>query len=231
MKIREGFILRDVAGKTYVVATGDLSKEFNGIITLNETGKFIWSLLQNDITRDAIVDAVMERYEDADRNVVEHDVDDFLTRLKNDNVLDKLEIDLNEVWPLINETISSGGEFRLFHKGTSMMPLLRQGIDSVLLVSPNELKKNDIVLYLRESGQFVMHRIVKLKKNSYTMCGDNQCTLEAGIEKKFILAKVKGIYRGDEYFETKNKRYMSYVRKLPIRRLKIRILGAIRKKK
>lgn len=135
-----------------------------------------------------------------------------------------MELDLKEFWPLINETISTGGEFRLFHKGTSMMPLLRQGIDSVLLVSPTNIKKNDIVLYERPSGQLVMHRIIKVKRNSYLICGDNQYILEKGITDANMLAKVKGIYRGEEYFDIENKQYKKYVRKLPIRRFKIKLL-------
>ena len=138
-----------------------------------------------------------------------------------------MELDLKEFWPLINETISTGGEFRLFHKGTSMMPLLRQGIDSVLLVSPTNIKKNDIVLYERPSGQLVMHRIIKVKRDSYLICGDNQYILEKGITDANMLAKVKGIYRGEEYFDIENKQYKKYVRKLPIRRFKIKLLYAL----
>ena len=89
MKIRSGFILRDVAGKTFVVATGELSKEFNGMITLNEMGKFIWTLLQNDISKEEIVDAIVKECEGVDRKVVEEDVDKFLFQLANDNILEK----------------------------------------------------------------------------------------------------------------------------------------------
>ena len=88
MKIRNGFILRDVAGKTFVVATGELSKEFNGMITLNETGKFIWLLLQNETSQEDIVEAIMKEYECDDRKVVQSDVDNFVALLKKDNVLE-----------------------------------------------------------------------------------------------------------------------------------------------
>ena len=132
---------------------------------------------------------------------------------------------MSDIWQLANEVISSGGEFRLFHKGTSMMPLLRQGIDSVVLVSPDDIKKNDILLYKRSNGQFVMHRAIKIKNDEYIMCGDNQYEHEHGIKKENILAKVKGFYRGEDYYETDNKEYQKYVkRKLPIRRAKIRFL-------
>ena len=139
--------------------------------------------------------------------------------------MNNIELSMSEIWELANVVISSGGEFRLFHKGTSMMPLLRQGKDSVVLVAPNDIKKNDILLYKRANGQFVMHRAIKIKKDEYIMCGDNQYEHERGIKKENILAKVKGIYRGDVYFETNNTEYQKYVkRKLPVRRAKIRFL-------
>ncbi len=132
---------------------------------------------------------------------------------------------MSEFWEIAEPVIASNGEIRLFHKGTSMNPLLRQGIDSVVLTAPDDIKKNDILLYKRANGQFVMHRAIKIKKNEYVMCGDNQYEHEHGIKKENILAKVKGIYRGEEYFETDNKEYQRYVkRKLPIRRAKIRFL-------
>ncbi|MBQ7352806.1 MAG: PqqD family protein [Clostridia bacterium] len=88
MKIRNGFILRDVGGKTFVVAIGELSKKFNGMITLNETGKFIWEQLQNDTTEAEIVDKMLSRYEDVDKAIVESDVSNFIDKLKNDGILE-----------------------------------------------------------------------------------------------------------------------------------------------
>lgn len=88
MKIKSGFILRDVAGKTFVVATGELSKSFKGMITLNETGKFIWKLLENDITMEEIVDKMLEVYEGVERSIVENDVEIFVEKLVRDNILE-----------------------------------------------------------------------------------------------------------------------------------------------
>lgn len=136
---------------------------------------------------------------------------------------------MEEIWQLASDLISSGGEFRLFHKGTSMLPLLRQGIDSVVLVAPTDIKKNDILLYKRANGQFVMHRAIKIKKDEFIMCGDNQYEHEHGIKQENVLAKVKGVYRGDTYFEGDNKHYKKYVKTLPLRRAKYRALNFIRK--
>lgn len=88
MKIRNGFILKDVAGKTFVVATGELSKSFKGMITLNETGKFIWMQLQNKTTEEAIVEAIMKEYDIQDRALIERDVDNFIAKLAGDNILE-----------------------------------------------------------------------------------------------------------------------------------------------
>ncbi len=88
MKIRQGFILRDVGGKTFVVATGELSKEFSGLITLNATGKFIWQRLSEEITAEEIVTRVMKEYECDDREAIENDVNKFISLLEKDNVLE-----------------------------------------------------------------------------------------------------------------------------------------------
>ena len=50
MKIRSGFILREVLGSPMVVATGDAARNFHGMIKLNETAGFIWRCLQDGLT-------------------------------------------------------------------------------------------------------------------------------------------------------------------------------------
>ena len=113
------------------------------------------------------------------------------------------EFNLEEYVPLINEVIESGGEFRLYPRGTSMLPVLRQGIDSVVLVSPEKkLKKRDIIFYKRQSGQFVLHRIVGISNDgTYILCGDNQTALEKGITADMIIASVTAVYRGEKRIE------------------------------
>lgn len=147
--------------------------------------------------------------------------------------MNKQIIKLEILWPVIDEVISTGGEFRLFPRGTSMMPLLREGIDSVILVSPNNVDENDIVLYKRDSGQFVLHRIVKIKKDEYIMCGDNQFILEYGIKRENILAKVSSFYRAEEHIDNDNEKYLKYLKSLPRVRFKRKIrakLGALKRK-
>ena len=88
MKIKDGFILRDLAGKTLVVAVGKRSKEFKGMITLNETGKVIWKVLEIGATKDEIVDKLLKEFEGATRQEVEDDVTAFISNLERDNILE-----------------------------------------------------------------------------------------------------------------------------------------------
>ena len=89
MKIREGFIARDVGNKTFVVAVGELSKKFNVMITLNETGKAIWQAMQTETTVDEVVEKLLSEFEDADKDLVKRDVNAFINKLDAANILEK----------------------------------------------------------------------------------------------------------------------------------------------
>lgn len=147
--------------------------------------------------------------------------------------LNKPNVSLTEFWPVMKEVIDSDGEFAFYPNGTSMLPLIRQGVDQVILVKANDIKKGDVVLYLRDNGQFVLHRIVKVKKGEYVMCGDNQFDLEYGITDKHILAKMKSFIRDEQTIDDTNKKYRRYIKRLPCRRFRKRLrnlLGRIKRK-
>ncbi len=109
-----------------------------------------------------------------------------------------LDFSAQEIEPVIREVIEKDGSFRLFPKGNSMLPFIREGKDSVILVLPQNLKKHDIVFYRRPTGQYVIHRIIKIKNDSLTLLGDNQFALEKGVKRDSIIAKVSGIYRREK---------------------------------
>ena len=100
--------------------------------------------------------------------------------------------------PLIQEVLSAGQSVRIFPMGTSMLPMLRQGMDSVVL-SPiaGKLQKYDIPLYQRDNGKYVLHRIVAVGE-TYTCIGDNQFQLESGVRSDQLIAVVTAFYRGDK---------------------------------
>lgn len=62
MKLKDGFVLREVAGQTVVVATGAASKDFRGMIRLNETGRIIWQGVANGQTADQIADDLIKTF-------------------------------------------------------------------------------------------------------------------------------------------------------------------------
>ncbi|MBQ7760434.1 MAG: S24/S26 family peptidase [Clostridia bacterium] len=122
-------------------------------------------------------------------------------------------MELKDTWPIIEEVISSGGEFHLAPHGNSMLPLIKPGKDTVVLVAPTDLKEQDIVLYRRANGQFILHRIMYIKKDHLLMCGDNLDYYEYEIKLEDILAKVKDILiDGKTKVDTTSRKYKKYVK-------------------
>ena len=81
--------------------------------------------------------------------------------------------------------------------GRSMCPFLRSGEDLMRIEARGEarLKAGDVVLYRRRSGRYVLHRIVKVRKEDYVLCGDNCWQLEPGIRDHQILGKLTAVIR------------------------------------
>lgn len=130
--------------------------------------------------------------------------------------------------PLIKERLAAGQSVRFSPKGTSMLPMLRQGIDSVVL-SPlsGELRKFDLPLYQRDNGQFVLHRIVAAK-GTYTCIGDNQFELERGVRLNQMIGVVTAFYRGEKRHSVFELRYRLYCRVWHYTRFPRRVLRAIK---
>ena len=80
MKIKEGFILREVAGNYIVVAVGDAVKGFNGVINLNETGAFLWRILEKGSDKKGLLDALLSEY-DVSEDIAAKDVKTFIDKL------------------------------------------------------------------------------------------------------------------------------------------------------
>ncbi len=86
MKIKDGFILKEIAGKFIVVSVGNRVKEFNGIINLNETGVFLWKLLEKGCDEQSMVNEFLSVY-DVDENTAKTDVSEFVAKIKEANLL------------------------------------------------------------------------------------------------------------------------------------------------
>lgn len=86
MKIEKEFILREIAGDYVIVPTGKTALEFNGLITVNELGAFIWKKLQQDVTEDELIQVILEEYE-VDEETAGNDVEEFLNKLTECKIL------------------------------------------------------------------------------------------------------------------------------------------------
>lgn len=113
---------------------------------------------------------------------------------------------------LIREVLASGGEFRLYPHGTSMLPLLRQGIDSVALRSlERPPRKYDILFYQRADGSYILHRVKEVTPQGLVLWGDNHTMLEYGITEKNIIGYAARIFRGEKELNCRSLGYRGYL--------------------
>ena len=84
--------------------------------------------------------------------------------------------------------------------GVSMLPLLREGRDVMIIERPNgRLKKYDVPLY-RRGDDYVLHRIIKVKPDGYDIIGDNCVSIERDVKEEQVIGVLTGIIRdGKEY--------------------------------
>ena len=88
MKTKAGFMRRKLGTQEVVVAVGEASKQFSGIIRLNETGAFLWDLLvSGDRTEAELVDALLAEY-DVSRELATADVAKFVATIRAEGMLD-----------------------------------------------------------------------------------------------------------------------------------------------
>lgn len=110
------------------------------------------------------------------------------------------------------EEIQKNGRLVYKNVGDSMMPLIRQGKDLIIIEKTNgRLKKYDVPLYRRDSGQYVLHRILKVRKNDYVICGDNRWQREYGITDRHIIGKLTAVVRDGKEITENDLKYKLYV--------------------
>lgn len=87
MKIKKGLILKEVAGNYLVVAVGSAVKTVKGMITLNETGAFLWKLVEQGTDRADLIKNLLNEYE-VDEQTASKDVDTFIKSLEDAKLLE-----------------------------------------------------------------------------------------------------------------------------------------------
>lgn len=119
---------------------------------------------------------------------------------------------METLMPLVKEALKAGRSVRFSPTGVSMLPMLRQGLDSVVL-SPvsGRLKKYDLPLYQRDNGKYVLHRVVEADED-YVCMGDNQFVPEKGVRHDQVIAVATAFYRGETLYSADAPVYRLYCR-------------------
>ena len=110
------------------------------------------------------------------------------------------------------EQLAKSGKLIYTNKGDSMMPLIKQDRD-LLVIEPvqGRLKKYDVPLYKRDSGQYVLHRILKVRDNDYVICGDNRWSKEYGVTDRHIIGVLTAVIRNGREVSVNSRKNRLYV--------------------
>lgn len=151
--------------------------------------------------------------------------------------LQRRMIPMEALSELILLQLEKGGRANLTVTGSSMYPMLRNCADSVELIPvTGRQKKGDIILYRRDNGQYILHRIIALTEEGYICCGDNQAEKEP-VRQDQLLAAVEGFTRKGKVYTLGDPGYRLYtalwVGLFPVRRYLLalrRRLGRLRRR-
>jgi hypothetical protein len=105
-------------------------------------------------------------------------------------------IDPEELMPQLPQLLQQAQAVPLIISGNSMAPFLAHGRDTVYLSKlTGPLKRGDMILYRRKTGQYILHRIYRVREGKYDLIGDGQLVIELGICQEQILATVCAVRR------------------------------------
>ena len=109
------------------------------------------------------------------------------------------------------EQLLEHGKIIYTNVGISMMPLIRQNRDVLIIERPDgRLKKYDCPLYVRRDGTHVLHRILKVRENDYVICGDHNTVREYGITDDDIIGVMTGMIRNGKELNFNSFSYKLY---------------------
>lgn len=110
------------------------------------------------------------------------------------------------------EELEAHGVIIYTNKGKSMMPLLREGRDVMIIKRPQgRLRRYDVALY-KQSGKYILHRVLKVKEDSYVMCGDHCTEREYGITDTDVVGVLDGVIRDGKQISMEDFGYRLYSR-------------------
>lgn len=118
--------------------------------------------------------------------------------------------------PVIEAALNNGKPVEMTVTGNSMKPMLRDRVSSVKLAKPDNLRKGDIVLFLRNDGHYVLHRIINIYEDLYDIVGDNQLFPDRNISEEKIIAKVCEFSRDGRKWKDDDRLYRVFLPALKV---------------
>lgn len=111
-----------------------------------------------------------------------------------------------ELFPAIRDLLDNDRKVRITVTGNSMMPFLRENIDSVELSAADfsSLRFGQITLIRRQDGQYILHRLVRKKKDHFYIAGDAQLSVEGPVYPDQLIATVTKVWREDRQISASN---------------------------
>ena len=123
------------------------------------------------------------------------------------------KVKMDDIIDIMLEKLDAGGTVTFTPSGISMLPMLRDGQDTVVLKkTSNRLQRFDVALYKRDNGSYILHRVIGYGNDgTYKMCGDNQFAVEHGIRGDQIIAVLISFNRKGKTYSTNSLSYRFYI--------------------
>lgn len=141
-------------------------------------------------------------------------------------------VDTREYVSALRELVEEGKEVSMLIAGSSMAPFLVHRRDYIYFKKPERnLRKGDMVFFERDSGQYVMHRIWKVKPDGYYIVGDAQTEIEGPVREEQIFAIITKVKRKDQWIEPGDFWWEFFehiwIRMVPVRRIVMKLYAKI----
>ncbi|MGM9676898.1 MAG: S24/S26 family peptidase [Butyricicoccus sp.] len=142
-------------------------------------------------------------------------------------------VDTKEYVSTLRELVRAGQEVSMPIAGSSMSPFLAHARDSICFRAPEQpLRRGDMVFYQRTNGQFVMHRIYRVRPEGYYIVGDGQTEIEGPIAETQIFAVVTRVQRKGKWIDATDFWWKFFAGPwlwvIPLRPCLVRLYGLLR---
>ena len=129
-------------------------------------------------------------------------------------------VHLYELSDAMRVVLENGGEVSFVTGGVSMLPLLRNRMDTAFLHKPvDPIRRGDVIFYRMDNGKYILHRVVGRRKDGFVTRGDNLRVKEYSVREDQVIAVLTAVRRGDKLIPMRSVRNRLYVWGLPLVRL------------